>query len=52
MVAPGFEGPFLMGIDFGTESCRAALFDLRGTPIAFAATPYKKIGRASCRERV
>ena len=41
MVAPGYEGPFLMGIDFGTESCRAALFDLRGTPIAFAATPYK-----------
>ena len=41
MVAPGFEGPFLMGIDFGTESCRAAIFDLRGTPIAFAATPYK-----------
>lgn len=40
MVGPGFEGPYLLGIDFGTESCRAALFDLRGEPIGFAATPY------------
>ena len=40
MVAPGYEGPFLLGIDYGTESCRAAIFDLRGTPIAFSATPY------------
>ena len=41
MVAPGYEGPFLLGIDYGTESCRAAIFDLRGNPISFAATPYK-----------
>ncbi|MSS85448.1 xylulose kinase [Actinomycetaceae bacterium WB03_NA08] len=40
MVTPGYEGPFLLGIDFGTESCRAAIFDLRGVPIGFAATPY------------
>lgn len=31
---------FLLGIDFGTESCRAALFDLTGQPHGFAATPY------------
>lgn len=40
MVSPDYEGPYLMGIDFGTESCRAAIFDLKGQPIAFAATPY------------
>ncbi len=40
MVAPGYEGPYLLGIDYGTESCRAAIFDLRGTPIGFAATGY------------
>lgn len=33
-------GPFLLGIDFGTESCRAAIFDLAGAPIGFAATAY------------
>lgn len=32
---------YLMGIDFGTESVRVALFDTKGTPITFAATPYK-----------
>ncbi len=41
MVAPGYEGPFVIGFDYGTESCRAAIFDLAGHPIAFAATPYK-----------
>ena len=40
MVSPGYEGPYLLGIDYGTESCRAAIFDLAGRPIAFAATPY------------
>ncbi|WP_026459908.1 FGGY-family carbohydrate kinase [Schaalia suimastitidis] len=40
MVPPTYDGPFLLGIDFGTESCRAAIFDLAGHPIAFAATPY------------
>jgi len=33
-------GPYVMGIDFGTESCRVAIFDLQGTPIGMAATPY------------
>lgn len=32
---------YLMGIDFGTESVRVAIFDTRGTPVTFAATPYK-----------
>lgn len=41
MVLPEYEGPYLLGIDYGTESCRAAIFDLRGHPIGFAATPYK-----------
>lgn len=40
MVLPEYEGPYLLGIDFGTESCRAAIFDLHGHPIGFAATPY------------
>lgn len=34
-------GPYLMGIDYGTESCRVAIFDLQGHPVTFAATPYK-----------
>ncbi|MDP9806606.1 FGGY-family pentulose kinase [Trueperella bonasi] len=35
------HGPYLMGIDFGTESCRVGIFDPVGSPLAFAATPYK-----------
>lgn len=34
------NGPYLLGIDYGTESCRVAVFDLCGRPMAFAATPY------------
>jgi FGGY-family pentulose kinase len=34
-------GPYVLGIDYGTESCRVGIFDLEGTPITFAATPYK-----------
>jgi len=40
MVTPGYEGPYLLGIDFGTESCRAALYDVAGHALSFAATPY------------
>lgn len=32
---------YLMGVDFGTESVRVAIFDTKGTPVTFAATPYK-----------
>lgn len=31
---------FVVGIDGGTESLRAAVFDLQGRPRAFAAAPY------------
>ncbi len=34
------NGPYLLGIDYGTESCRVAICDLQGRPIALAATPY------------
>ncbi len=34
------QPPFLLGIDYGTESCRAAIIDAVGTPLAFASTPY------------
>ena len=34
-------GPYVMGIDFGTESCRVGIFDLDGSPVSFAATAYK-----------
>ncbi|WP_054951727.1 FGGY-family carbohydrate kinase [Flaviflexus massiliensis] len=37
----GSSDGYLLGIDFGTESVRAAIFDTKGTPITFAATPYK-----------
>jgi FGGY-family pentulose kinase len=34
------NGPYVLGIDYGTESCRVAIFDLAGRPLSFAATPY------------
>ena len=46
MAFVNINGPFVMGIDFGTESCRVAIFDLEGHPISFAATPYKNTTRA------
>lgn len=30
----------LLGVDGGTESIRAGLFDLQGTPLSFASAPY------------
>jgi FGGY-family pentulose kinase len=39
---PGRDGgPYLLGIDYGTESCRVGVFDTEGRPLAFAATPYQ-----------
>jgi len=32
---------YVIGIDGGTESLRAGVFDLKGRPLAFAATTYK-----------
>ncbi len=34
-------GQYFVGIDGGTESIRAGVFDLAGTPLAFAATAYE-----------
>ncbi|CAN5547743.1 FGGY-family carbohydrate kinase [soil metagenome] len=34
------EGPYLMGIDYGTESVRVGIFDREGTPLAFASQAY------------
>jgi FGGY-family pentulose kinase len=36
-VEPVPDSPYLMGIDFGTESVRVGLFDAEGTPAAFHA---------------
>jgi len=36
----GSQGPYLLGIDLGTESCRAGLFDTSGNLLAAEATPY------------
>lgn len=33
-------GPYVLGIDFGTESVRVGVFDLTGQPVAFASQPY------------
>jgi FGGY-family pentulose kinase len=37
----GGGGPYLLGIDYGTESCRAGVFDTNGRPLASEATTYK-----------
>ena len=34
-------GPYLIGVDYGTESCRAGIFDLNGYPLAAQSTVYK-----------
>lgn len=33
-------GPYVIGVDGGTESLRAAVFDLAGSPLASVAIPY------------
>ena len=33
-------GPYVLGIDLGTESARAGIFTLAGTPVIFAAEAY------------
>lgn len=37
------SGPFVLGLDGGTEGVRAGLFDPQGRPIAFARSPYPTI---------
>ena len=34
------EGPYLMGIDFGTGGARVGLFDQEGTPVVFAEEEF------------
>ncbi len=34
------SGPYVLGIDMGTESVRVGVFDLEGQPLGFEATPY------------
>ena len=34
------EGPYVLGIDFGTESVRVGIFDREGTPVVFAGEAY------------
>jgi len=39
--APGADQSYLLGIDFGTESCRAGLFETTGRLVAAEATTYE-----------
>lgn len=34
------SGPYVVGIDFGTESVRVGIFGLDGRPVVFASQPY------------
>ncbi len=34
------SAPYLLGIDYGTESSRVAIFDAAGMPVSFASTGY------------
>ena len=34
------EGPYLLGIDFGTGGARAGIFDTEGTPVAFGEQEF------------
>jgi sugar (pentulose or hexulose) kinase len=34
------EGPYLLGIDGGTESVRVGIFDREGPPVVFASEEY------------
>jgi len=34
------EGPYVLGIDYGTESVRVGIFDQEGTPVVFAGEAY------------
>ena len=38
--ATNSRGPYLLGIDYGTESARVGVFDTTGRPLAFAANSY------------
>ncbi len=48
MNAGGPEGPFLIGIDVGTQSVRALLADCRGRTMAVASrpTPTRTLGQS------
>lgn len=37
------SGPYVLGLDGGTEGVRAGLFDTHGRPIVFARSPYRTI---------
>ena len=34
------EGPYLLGIDYGTGGARVGIFDTEGTPIAFGEREF------------
>ena len=34
------SGPYVLGIDFGTESVRVGIFDQAGAPLVFASQAY------------
>ncbi|MDR1213287.1 MAG: xylulose kinase [Propionibacteriaceae bacterium] len=34
------SGPYVLGIDYGTQSCRVGIFDLTGHAVGLAATEY------------
>jgi ribulokinase len=40
-MAPILPGPYLLGLDCGTESVRAAIFDAEGRLVSFSRGPYR-----------
>ena len=45
------DGPYLLGIDFGTGGARVGIFDPEGTPLVFSEREYTLLPSTASRRR-